>query len=459
MSDDNKNIDDLIKGGFDDTNDDFNLDSWDDLANRMDQIDDLDGSIASAFNTPEEEVPSSVWSNVNDDLDIDTVWSRIDTALTKRKRRALIWWNAASIAFLILIIGGLLTKQPVDQLYTAETLNINKGKTQFVNSTTDEISDDLSNTPIEKNSNNLNSDEVNITLTKVEKSILQEAANELYKTENSPEQKKASNGIITVSNAIKKKSDNHSSFNISSLQPLMLAFNDPTLKSLIIRDTSTLNSASSDNNPSNVGLTDKPTKKWLIGIKGSVVNSKIIDGLSSEASSENSLVSNNFTVSFNPAIFAQYSLKNGYFLQSDLYLNYRVRRSINTYDQLEYVSRTTQLDYLRLNLKAGKSYDLTKFSDKMNLNIALGGYWDYLKSQQDFRGQTLVSMQKSYNTNNFGVASEIAIQHNINRLSFSYGTQFDIGLQNINQESTKLGSFNSARTFSYGLFFRLGYRL
>ena len=42
MSDNNKNIDDIIKGGFDDANDDFNLDSWDDLAERLNENKDLD---------------------------------------------------------------------------------------------------------------------------------------------------------------------------------------------------------------------------------------------------------------------------------------------------------------------------------------------------------------------------------------------------------------------------------
>ncbi len=460
MSDDNKNIDDLIKGGFDDTNDDFNLDSWDDLANRMDQNDELDDSIASAFNTTEEEVPSSVWSNVNDDLDIDTVWSRIDTTLTKRKRRALIWWNAASIVFLILIIGGLLTKQPIDRLYTAETLKIKKGNTQFVNSTTDEISDDLSNSPIEKSSNDLTSDRANTSLTKVEKSMLHKTANALYNSEKSPEPKKFSNGIFKVNNQIKKQVTNDSSFNISSLQPLMLEFYDPKPKSLSINTARVADSKNSSNKPPNLGLLTNPNRKWLIGLKGSAVNCEIIDGLSSEANSKNSLVSNNFTVTFNPALFAQYNLKNGFFLQTDLYWNYSVRRSVNKYDQLEYVSKSTELDYLRINFNAGKSFKLSNLSDKMCLNVTAGGYWDYLKSQREYRGRTLISEEKSYDANNFGISSEVAVQHNYKRLSFAYGMELDLGLHNINLTSANAFSgFNSARTLSYGLFFRIGYRL
>jgi hypothetical protein len=96
----------------------------------------------------------------------------------------------------------------------------------------------------------------------------------------------------------------------------------------------------------------------------------------------------------------------------------------------------------------------------MNLNITLGGYWDHLKSQREYRGRTLISEEKSYDANNFGLSSEIAIQHNYNRISFAYGTELDLGLHNINLTSANAFSgFNAARTLSYGLFFRLGYSL
>lgn len=458
MSDDNKNIDDIIKGGFDETNDDFNLDSWDDLANRMDQNDDLDSSIASAFNTTEEEVPSSVWSNVNDDLDIDTVWSRIDTALTKRKRRAIIWWNAASIAFVILIIGGLITKQPDDLLYTTESLNIEQHDVVVDKSMTDANYEEINTASDKKNANDLTTSELNISLANIEESELQMATKDLYKIENTLEEKNYSETGLYINPTTKERIDNELTFNTSTLEPLILEFNDPILKSLAIKDVNTIDSTNSENNPSNIGVAENPSRKWLIGLKGSVVNCEIIDGLSSEANSENSLVSSNFTVTFNPALFAQYKLKNGYFLQTDFYWNYKVRRSVNKYDQLEYVSKTTELDYLRINFNAGKSFQLSKLTDKLNLNVTLGGYWDYLKSQREYRGRTLISEQKSYDSNNYGLSSEIAIQHNFKRISIAYGTELDLGLHNINLTSASAFSgFNAARTLSYGLFFRLGY--
>lgn len=451
MSDDNKNIDDIIKGGFDDTNDDFNLDSWDDLANRLDQNDDLDGSIASAFNTAEEEVPSSVWSNVNDDLDIDTVWSRINTALTKRKRRALIWWNAASIAFVILIIGGLITRQSIEQLYTAESVNIEQQKLELDNSTIDFNPDKLTTSSIETKTGELNTSEVNTFITEAAKSEPSRVDNDIYKREKFISQKQPSKKDQNLSTPLKDQIDHDRDILISSLEPLMLRFNYHLIPTK-------LNSNNNFNELTNNRTKDDPTRKWLIGLKGSAVNCEIIDGLSSQANSENSLVSSNFTVTFNPALFAQYKLKNGYFLQTDFYWNYKVRRSVNQYDQLEYVSKTTELDYLRINFNAGKSFQLSKLTDKINLNVTLGGYWDYLKSQREYRGRTLISKEKSYDSNNYGLSSEIAIQHNFKRISIAYGTELDLGLHNINLTSASAFSgFNAARTLSYGLFFRLGY--
>ena len=460
MRDDDKNIDDIIKGGFDDTNDDFNLDSWDDLANRMDQSDDLDSSIASAFNTSEEEVPSSVWSNVNDDLDINTVWNRIDTALTKRKRRALTWWNAASISFVILIIVGLLTRQSIDQLYIAESLNIDQQKVQFSSSRIDSNTHKLATEVIEANSVDLTASEVNTNKTEAEKDDLHKDNNDFYRTEKATNHKRSLESNQNNDKSLKEQNDHDKGLTVSSLVPLMLMFSNDPAATHLISAKCTIDSTNSEINPSNVGLPANPIRKWLFGVKGSVVNCEIIDGLSSEASSENSLVSNNFTVTFNPALFAQYKLKNGFFLQTDFYWNYRIRRSVNQYDQLEYVSKTTELDYLRINFNTGKSFKLSGLSDKMNLNITLGGYWDHLKSQREYRGRTLISEEKSYDANNFGLSSEIAIQHNYNRISFAYGTELDLGLHNINLTSANAFSgFNAARTLSYGLFFRLGYSL
>lgn len=450
MSDNNKNIDDIIKGGFNDANDDFNLDSWDDLAERLNENDGIDKSISEAFSGSEEEVPSAVWSNINDDLDVNTVWNRINEALTKRKRRAFIWWNAASIAFLLVFLTHFFTEQIPNNIvskYEVEPLTLSHQKVKE--------SELIGETYSKLNTNKVDNKNV-ILVPSSNSKVYDNYDNSLEGNEvkfeaniNSTEQLFPHYG-----------KDNSLLQPISMLEPLLPKFNALPLDTQLIAASSMMDTNNIQNEVVNIQPKMKPERKWIVGLKASLINSTIFDGLSSEANSENSLISNNFTVSLNPALFAQYNLRNGFFLQSDVYLNYRLKRSVNKYDQLEYVSRTTELDYFMLNLKAGKSYVLSKSSERVRLNIALGGYWDYLKSQREYRDQTLISEQRSYKKNNFGLESEIAIQHDYNRFAFSYGAQFELGINNINISSNKqIGAINSARTFSSGLFLRIGYKL
>ncbi|PHR43975.1 MAG: hypothetical protein COA32_15685 [Fluviicola sp.] len=453
MSDNNKNIDDIIKGGFDDANDDFNLDSWDDLAERLNKNKDLDKSISAAFSGSEEEIPSSIWSNINDDLDVNTVWNRIDKALTKRKRRAFIWWNAASIAFLLILIGNFFTKLDSNNMvskYRKESISSSDHRERQIDINSKTLSE----------STTKEFDNKDLTQGSGSASASSSPANDNYSALLEKKEIKTQENLNSLDQLVTTtRKDDYFRYPVSMLEPLLPNFNVLLLDTQLVAVSSIIDTNNVQSEVANIQPKEEHAKKWIVGIKASLVNSTILDGLSSEANSENSLVSNNFTVSVNPALFAQYNLSNGFFLQSDVYWNYRIKRSVNTYNQLKYVSKTTELDYFKLKLNAGKSLNLSQTSGKLKLNVALGGYWDYLKSQREYRNQTLISEQKSYKSNNFGIASEIAVQHDYNRFSFSYGAQVELGLQNINVSSNKkLNTLNSARTLSYGLFMRLGYR-
>lgn len=453
MSDNNKNIDDIIKGGFDDANDDFNLDSWDDLAERLNENKDLDNSISAAFSGSEEEVPSSIWSNINDELDVNTVWNRIDKTLTKRKRRAFIWWNAAAIAFLLILIGNFFTKIDSNNIvskYRKESISSSDHRERQIDINSKTLSE----------STTKEFDNKDLTQGSGSGSASSSPANDNYSALLEKKEIKTQENLNSIYQLVTTTGkDDYSRYQVSKLEPLLSNLNVLALDTQLIISSTFKDTNNVQNEVVNIQPKVEPARKWIVGIKASLVNSTILDGFSSEANSENSLVSNNFTVSVNPALFAQYNLSNGFFLQSDVYWNYRIKRSVNTYNQLKYVSKTTELDYFKLKLNAGKSLNLSQTSEKLKLNVALGGYWDYLKSQREYRNQTLISEQKSYKSNNFGIASEIAVQHDYNRFSFSYGAQVELGLQNINVSSNKkLNTLNSARTLSYGLFMRLGYR-
>jgi hypothetical protein len=105
MSDKNGNMDDLIRDGFNSSEESFDFGSWTDIEKKLDARSDIDAQIKSAFLAEAPHTPGHAWPEIKEELDVDTVWTRIDRQLTRRKRRAFIWWNAAAVSLLLLLAG------------------------------------------------------------------------------------------------------------------------------------------------------------------------------------------------------------------------------------------------------------------------------------------------------------------------------------------------------------------
>jgi hypothetical protein len=105
MSDKNGNMDDLIRDGFNSSEESFDFGSWTDIEKKLDARSDIDAQIKSAFLAEAPHTPGDAWPEIKEELDVDTVWTRIDRQLTRRKRRAFIWWNAAAVSLLLLLAG------------------------------------------------------------------------------------------------------------------------------------------------------------------------------------------------------------------------------------------------------------------------------------------------------------------------------------------------------------------
>tara|TARA_B100000508_G_scaffold130740_1_gene118345 strand:- start:53596 stop:54969 length:1374 start_codon:yes stop_codon:yes gene_type:complete len=451
-----KHIDDIIKNSFDEQADDFDFGSWDKLEDRLDRENDVDKAVVSAYEFPEEEVSSSVWSNVNDELDIDTVWSRIDVSLDKRKRRALWWWNAASIgfaaAFVTLFFINLPDSQSIDKRYARDEQILyvdsiahenSKGsyflQEQIAKIDEQNVSEDgikkkgFSKTPKGYSRGISNqgdtSDHSNL---KAEKSDLEKG---------SAESSKVHRNNLTLD----KKPD--SLEQIDPLSPILIHDLFDNLSAL--PDTIT-----------NVDREEQLNKNynWTAGITTGILSTSLMDALFRESLSSNSLTSSEFSIAINPGLFAQYRTQNNWVVQADLYLNYKISRRINLYEDLSYVTRKTELKYQRLHLYGGKRFLITESSRSSTFfETSLGGFVSYLSDQREYRGRTLVSDQKTLSDWNVGLDGDFGIVHNFKRLSLAYGAQVNKGLFNVMKE-TSTKSWNRASTLSTGLYFRLGYQ-
>lgn len=458
MSKKEKHIDDIIKNSFDEQADDFDFGSWDDIEDRLDRENDVDKVVVSAFDLPEEEVPSSVWSNVNDELDVSTVWNRINLSLDKRKRRALWWWNAASVAmgsiFLILLTQNLINPGKIEQRYAYESTDLNVDSIVQPRNT---HSYTVSNVIREKNSTTLNAPTSSEKMDPSHSTALSSNIEQLTPSIENDVQKKLNKEIdqkaippILDQYIAQAKTDSVSELKeVSRLSPKVtnqLLTHDQRIPDSLV--------FSSDDPILNNGS----IKHWTAGITSGFLSTNLMDALFRQSIAENSLVTPEFSLAINPGVFAQYRTQNNWIIQADLYLNYKISRRVSLYEELSYVTRKTELNYQRLHLYGGKRF-LISSSTRCStfFETSVGGFVSYLSDQKEFRGRTLISNEKTLSDWNIGLDSDIGIVHNFDRISLAYGAQINKGLLNVMKDvSTK--SWNRASTLSTGIYIRLGYQ-
>jgi hypothetical protein len=451
-----KNIDDLIREGFDSLSDDgLDLDSWGAVEQRLDGAGEIDQIVASAFDIEEEEVPKSVWGGVKEELDIDTVWVRINQYLTKRRKIVIAWWNAASIAFII-IFAGLLSTDLIN----------NNEKENIVTHQAVEL--EKNGIPSE-NKNEFNNELVDV-------SASQAVEIESRTSSNTDEREVDSARPITLKNnqgnALDKNTSKRSSSivkdekntvlidSIFTLKPKLVRLREAQIvKELLLVDSSLSNTTNNETSLPQSSKTSNESKRWVVGLSDAVLNSTIHDAFFSQASNENSLVSSNMVFSFNPGVFVRYLFKNKWNIETEFHFNYKVKRSLQVYDQLEFVTRSTELTYQRLDLRIGRSFIIDERSNNFQINTSLGIFTSYLNNQEDYQGKTLVGKEKEYSNWDFGFGGQLEIQHNIKRFTLAYGPQVTYGIKDISIKTNQTpSSINRVRSFSTGIFLRLGYR-
>lgn len=448
MSKQNKNIDDFIRDGFEDHGDDFDFGSWKEMEQKLEN-ESVDSLVTEAYDLPAETVPDAVWNNVNDELDIDTVWGRIYTELNKRRKKALWWWNAASILF-IAIFMLLLGKVTINPYEVNSPLYERSAKTSLVPDTLlfDENSSSLTanSTAIFAKNQRSNKDQ------KAKNVLSLNSSSEVVNTHLSSNQDRSQSAMSTEDKGSHQQNVIHEELSLESSSHFIMDSSPLKLKTLhfnVNPITTTLPRI--ENNP----ITNKP---WTAGITGNILNTNLQDALFREASSTNTLATNEFALAYNPGVFVQYRTSRNWMWQADLYVNYTIRRSLGLYEELSFVERTTELRYQRLHIYGGKLFPLSRAADNNNyIEMAIGVFASYLTSQEDYNNNTLINKTKQIGNWDFGADLEIGMIHNFERISLAYGAQVNRGLINIMKE--KNNSFwNRANTLSSGIYVRLGYR-
>lgn len=446
MSDKNENIDDLIKEGFNSSDDGFDFDSWKGVEQKLDHQAGLDAQIVQAFNLATDEMPVSAWPDIEEELDVNTVWNRINYSFNKKKRRIVFWWNSAAIA-LIIFIAGFTSYQ--------EYKKYNENSFAFSHVLTEN----------ENNSSNSESNQLDETL---EENLVNNTVSEHHENkriQNSGTEPKDENLDLSPLTLLNKNVDQTIKYPIDLTENLLenkvkLDLVEP----FPLGEIALIEMNNVEHDEPEIEITPKDAqnllrpRKWVMGAFGSINNSIISDATAREAFSRNSLSSNNFTLTFNYGIFAQLFVADNFFFQTELYYNAKSKRSTQEYQHFEYVKHNLELDYYQLSFLFGKSFAIGN-NGNCWLNPALGVFGSVLKQGNEYVEDGLLANYTPHKRTNFGLQFNLGIQHEFDRFIIGYGTNSNFGLSNIFSGTEQQSSvLNISRTISNGIYLKLGYK-
>ncbi|MBD3637022.1 MAG: hypothetical protein HUJ25_06715 [Crocinitomicaceae bacterium] len=441
MSDNKGNIDDLIRDGFQSSDDGFDVDSWSDVEQMLDSTAGIDQQIIQAFNQIPEELPSSAWPEIKEDLDINTVWNRIRKQLQRKKRRAFIWWNAAAIGLLLILAGYVFQDEIKSSITVSNEVKKQINVKENLNPETSKIESSVDFDEVESAKNDVNvitAENGNVALhSTAQYTIIHTVSNEISTNQ--------SQNVLKDNITINSER--------TTIEPLSTTSID--LIELPVFDT---NFPETEINPLD---SNKPlhARRWIVGVFGAIDNSILSDATTRDAFTEHSLNSNNFTTSLNYGLLSQFFTKNNYFIQTEFYWNSRIKRSTQEYQHFQYVRHLLELDYYQLSVSFGKSIPVRK-NKQIWFNPSIGLYGSYLKQSREYQQDILISNNTSYKKWNYGLQANLGVQHEFNRFVVGYGLHSIIGLENIFKGTEKQSSLlNVTRTFSNGFYLRVGFKL
>jgi hypothetical protein len=422
MADDNRNIDDLINESFSDDFGDFDPESWGELNSRLEASPKGIDKLVFEAHIPVESVPDdSVWEGIQDALDVQTVWERI-----QQKWISTIKYGWYKIACLFLLF--ILSSYPLD-----------KNQDYFK----------ASNSVIAKNE--LNS---SIGLEVVQKNDrkLLVSNSTVTDTVGNP----LTNSLNSENGSYRNSTNKFETAKQNPQLPIIpeLNFDRIELTKAIIRQTH-LNTSSAlllaaNSAKSNEINNSESDQKWVLGTFAEINDTWIMDPETRSGFLENSLVYNDISFAPSFGVFVNYNINQNYTLRSDVYINSRLKTRNNLYRSGKLVSKETELTYFKTSLNLGKKL-------KKKFSVYAGPYFSYLRTSNIKFDQVITEYNSSFSSIDYGIQLNLNREHKINDFYLAYGLNSSVGINNIFDGLNKPAYLNQTRNFTIGLNLRLGY--
>lgn len=390
----------------------------------------------------QEAPPSRIWEDLQNDLDIDLIYNRLEKSLNKERRKVWLIRGAAAAGIALLLgLGTFLYLRPIPE-------------TPFVadNHPTQRAIDSLDSYKPGNNPDTLKASDATVTVISAEPATL------IALTDARVETRPV--GIVTTSTLVFKDTLAHKSletddFEMDFSRKSRLAFSLAEQHYVNLpEDLNRLPERSSDIElPVNINQTKPAFSDFTIGIAGElantwVLNDKTIEGLNPEdfTATRPTFVSN---YGFNIAT----NLSKRWELVSKINLTRKNNQSYNEYIQGKYVSNTINLEYFDLALMGR----VKPFRKHLNHNLSAGLYSAFLQNATQTIGGDQANITTDYTNTDIGLIAGYEYRAPLTDfLTLSTGVFYRMGLKNIfagNQliSSNLNHSINTSLNFSVSI--------
>jgi hypothetical protein len=430
MTDKKKNIDRIIKESFQSEDFDFENSSWGNIENKLNTSTSIDKIVYSAFNPEPTQLPKGAWEDMNDALDIETVWKRLGK---RSKRRPIVfWWKVAGVLLLFFLFG-----YKINHLYSPFVKYKQIAQREF----------------IQNKSKVENSEKTEVNKTVIEtNSTPQEDKTKVSRVNNST--LSFNNIIDDIVNINKKESINGWESlrnNLTVRKEIeIIKLEEIKLHSIRLENTYDIE----DNN--DFLLLPRKKHKFILGVVGEIDNTWILDVETRLGYSKNSLVYNDFSLAPSYGVFLDYKISSRCTFGSEFFISSIMQTRNNLYQSGVLTKKETDLEYFKSTFSFSKAIVVKK---NKTLQLSSGLYCSYLKRSMVKYDNVINNINSGFKFFDYGFIIGLSHHIDLKRFRFSYGIRSTYGLNNIFESESTPTYLNNTRNITYGLNFKLGYKI
>ncbi len=367
-----------------------------------------------------EDPPEVVWDSIQDELDMEQVWTRLEAGLDQRQRKkALLIFSMAASLTLMITIGSIFffTTKSQPEIASLETLS-----------------------PAEPHT-----------------------PPSLHQLQPVPEKLQPLEGVFALSEIkypltgkIQKETTEHPAISVSDL----FSPAHKEIQSLTVETHSRENLSENPTQSSLIAEILEPVGKgqfFFIGFTGQLANTWMLNQKTRQGLNPEELTHTNLSFGKNFGILAGTRINERMSLQEEFYFVSQKRQGYNEYLNGQFVSSRLELDYSTLSLLI--KYRITENSPHF---VAAGIYGSSLNNASQKIDSQLTDVRSEYNSMDYGLVAGYEYQYPIyGNWYLGAGLFFRYGVKNIFSGNemipdylnrTQNAAFNASFSLNYAFF-------